>query len=42
MKSPHFNMVVIAVLILGFLAFARYLVIVNQDIQQQISMAGQQ
>ncbi|MFA5260354.1 MAG: hypothetical protein WC450_03910 [Candidatus Omnitrophota bacterium] len=41
MKSPNFNTIVIAVLILGFIAFARYLVIVNQDIQQQIRLAGQ-
>ncbi|HPB67918.1 MAG TPA: hypothetical protein PLT76_00065 [Candidatus Omnitrophota bacterium] len=42
MRPPNFNMIIIAALILGFIAFARYLVIVNQDIQQQIQLAGQQ
>ena len=41
MKPPRVNMIIIAVLVLGFIAFARYLVMVNQDIQEQISGSGQ-
>ena len=41
MKPPRFHMIIIAVLIIGFIAFARYLVIVNQDIQQQITLVAE-
>ncbi len=40
MRPPPLNTVIIIILILGFIAFARYLVIVNQDIQQQITLVG--
>jgi uncharacterized membrane protein YjfL (UPF0719 family) len=40
MKLLKWNVILVFVLILGFIAFARYIVRLNQDIQIQISAAG--